>query len=142
VHEDLLQLPQGYETAVGPGGVPLSGGQAQRVNLARAFLRNAPALLLDEATSALDSETERRVQAGLASLPGRRATLVVAHRLSTIREADRIVVLKDGSIEYEGPFSQALEKSPTFAHLWRLQQAGAETPLGDPRTAKTAASED
>jgi len=128
VDEDLLQLPRGYQTAVGPGGVPLSGGQAQRVNLARAFLRNAPVLLLDEATSALDSETERRVQAGLAALPGRRAVLVVAHRLSTIRDADRIVVLQGGAIECQGTFAEVLERSPVFRHLWTLQQSGAPSP--------------
>ena len=143
VDEDLLRLPQGYETTVGPGGVPLSGGQAQRVNLARAFLRNAAVLLLDEATSALDSETERRVQAGLGPLPGRRATLVVAHRLSTIRDADRIVVLKDGAVECEGRFLEVLERSPTFSHLWALQQIG--TPASPPRHEwpdETSAAED
>jgi ATP-binding cassette, subfamily B, bacterial MsbA len=125
VHEDLLQLPQGYETVVGPGGIPLSGGQAQRVNLARALLRDAPVLLLDEATSALDSETERRVQQGIRERPAR-AALVVAHRLSTVRDADRIVVLKDGAVECQGTFAEVLERSPTFRHLWTLQQGPAD----------------
>jgi len=128
VEDDLLQLPRGYETPVGPGGIPLSGGQAQRINLARAILRRAPVLLLDEATSALDSETERRVQEGLAAQPGTRATLVVAHRLSTIRDADRIVVLKDGAVEAQGTFKEVLDRSPTFRHLWSLQQGGDPLP--------------
>jgi ABC-type multidrug transport system fused ATPase/permease subunit len=123
IHDDLMELPAGYDTLVGPGGVPLSGGQTQRMNLARAMLRDAPVLLLDEATSALDSQTERRVYDGLAA-GRRRATLVVAHRLSTVRDADRIVVLRDGAVECQGTFAEVLERSETFRTMWALQRSG------------------
>lgn len=121
-HDDIQALPNGYDTMVGMAGVPLSGGQVQRLNLARAFLLAPPVLLLDEATSALDSETEAHVIAGLRSLPGLRLVVMVAHRLASVRNADRIVVLKDGAIERVGPFADLLEHSPTFQTLWRLQQ--------------------
>src|SRR5215212_4731401 len=101
-HGFITALPQGYDTAVGPGGGRLSGGERQRISLARAFLKDAPILLLDEATSALDSEAERLVQDALAILMRGRTTLVIAHRLSTVRQADLIVVMEDGRIAETG----------------------------------------
>ena len=97
-----MQLPEGYDTVVGPGGGRLSGGERQRISLARAFLKDAPILLLDEATSALDSESERLVQDAIRRLMKGRTTLVIAHRLSTVRNAERIVVMESGPDRGDG----------------------------------------
>ena len=95
-HDFIMRLPDGYDTLVGTGGGRLSGGERQRISLARAFLKDAPILLLDEATSALDSESERLVQDAIRRLMQGRTTLVIAHRLSTVRDADQIVVMENG----------------------------------------------
>src|SRR5690606_14347887 len=100
--EFILQHPQGYDTPVGENGATLSGGQRQRLSIARAILRNAPILLLDEATSALDNESEARVQEALERVMGTRTTLVIAHRLSTVVNADHIVVLEAGRLVEQG----------------------------------------
>jgi subfamily B ATP-binding cassette protein MsbA len=122
IHEEIAALPDGYNTVVGERGVTLSGGQRQRVAVARAVLRDAPILLLDEATSALDSASEQRVQEALDRLSAGRTTLVVAHRLSTVRQADRIVVFSDsGGIEAVGPHDELLLNSPTYRRLWERQ---------------------
>ena len=102
IHEDIQTLPNGYETEVGERGVKLSGGQKQRISIARVFLKNPPILILDEATSALDNATEMQIQQSLQSLSRGRTTIVVAHRLSTVREADNIVVLTENGIEQQG----------------------------------------
>lgn len=115
----IRQLPQGYDTDVGPRGVRLSGGQRQRVAIARAFLRDAPILILDEATSALDGESERAVHGALERLRKGRTTLMIAHRLSTIKDADRIVVIKDGGVAEEGDYESLMEKGGEFAWLYR-----------------------
>lgn len=122
-HEFIVTLPQGYDTFLGERGVRLSGGQRQRIAIARAILRNPPVLLLDEATSALDAESERLVQMALERAQENRTTLVIAHRLATVKKADRIVVLEHGRIVAEGSHETLLATSPLYAHLAELQFA-------------------
>jgi subfamily B ATP-binding cassette protein MsbA len=117
----LHTLSNGLDTEVGEGGARLSGGQAQRVTIARAILKNPDVLLLDEATSALDSESERRVQAALENLMAGRTTFAIAHRLSTIRSADRILVLADGKVIEDGTHESLVAQGGHYAHLWGLQ---------------------
>lgn len=119
--EFISQMPQGLATTVGENGVKLSGGQRQRLAIARAFLKNAPILILDEATSALDSESERQIQSALDTLIQGRTTLVIAHRLSTVERADRIVVLDKGRIVEEGRHGELLAQNGIYTHLYRLQ---------------------
>jgi ATP-binding cassette, subfamily B, bacterial MsbA len=121
VHDDIMSLPRGYDTVVGVGGAKLSGGQRQRVNVARALLKDAPILLLDEATSSLDSISELKVQHSIDVLMKGRTCLVIAHRLSTLRNADRIVVLNGGSIEAIGKHEELLSSSVTYRRLWEAQ---------------------
>ena len=123
-HDFIMRLPEGYETRVGPAGGRLSGGERQRVSLARAFLKDAPILLLDEATSALDAESERLVQDALARLMKGRTTLVIAHRLSTVRDADLIVVMEAGRIVETGRHDALVTRNGTYARLQRLQALG------------------
>jgi subfamily B ATP-binding cassette protein MsbA len=123
--EFIRLLPQGLDTVIGENGAKLSGGQRQRIAIARALLKDAPLLLLDEATSALDTESERAVQAALDELMKGRTTLVVAHRLSTIERADRIVAMSDGRVVEQGSHAQLLAAGGLYAGLYRLQFAGA-----------------
>jgi ATP-binding cassette, subfamily B, bacterial len=122
----LAQLPQGLDTVVGEGGATLSAGEQLRITIARAFLRDAPILLLDEPTSALDAATEARVIEGLETLMTGRTTFVIAHRLSTVRRADTILVLKDGRISEQGPFAELVAHGGTFTAFYRAQFEGGE----------------
>jgi len=126
----ISQMKDGYQTIVGERGVRLSGGQRQRIAIARAVLKNAPILILDEATSALDSYTEQQIQESLSSLMQNRTALVIAHRLSTLHNMDRILVFEHGRVIEEGSHDQLLDKNGRYAQLWRLQagQAPAKHP--------------
>ena len=121
VDEFAERLPKGYDTEVGERGVTLSGGQRQRIAIARAILRDAPILLLDEATSALDAESEAFIQQAIEKLTANRTTLVIAHRLATVRNADRILVLDGGELVAEGTHAELIDTSPLYASLAKLQ---------------------
>jgi ATP-binding cassette subfamily B protein len=123
IHDFIVALPDGYETAVGERGLKLSGGEKQRVGIARTLLKDPPILLLDEATSALDSETEQDIKEALMQAGRGRTVLTIAHRLSTISEADRIIVLEQGVIVETGTHDELLDKNGRYAQLWYRQQA-------------------
>jgi subfamily B ATP-binding cassette protein MsbA len=119
--EFIREMPQGMATLVGENGLKLSGGQRQRIAIARALLKNAPVLALDEATSALDTESERHVQAALEALMRGRTTIVIAHRLSTVEKADRIVALDRGRIAETGTHRELLARGGIYAKLYSIQ---------------------
>ncbi len=121
LHEFVSSLPQGYHTIVGEKGIKLSGGQRQRLSIARAILKNAPILILDEATSAVDTETERAIQHSLNKLTQGKTALIIAHRLSTLRHSDKIIVLKNGSIAESGTHDELLKETGIYADLWNVQ---------------------
>jgi ABC-type multidrug transport system fused ATPase/permease subunit len=123
IHEDIINLPEGYDTVIGVGGRSLSAGQIQRVNIARALLKNAQLVILDEATSNLDSISEAKIQAALERLMRGRTTFIVAHRLSTLRNADLIVVIDKGRCVGTGSHDELMEVSPLYRDLFEAQQA-------------------
>jgi subfamily B ATP-binding cassette protein MsbA len=137
-HDFILRMPQGYDTVIGEKGFRLSGGERQRLAIARAILKDAPILILDEATSSLDAESESLVQAALANLMQNRTVLVIAHRLGTIRRANRIAVLEDGRITAIGAHEELLTASPTYQRLYQLQfmDVPETTPLEPALTAE------
>ena len=134
-HDFISKLPEGYDTMVGEGGLRLSGGQRQRLSIARAMLRDAPILLLDEATSSLDSQSERQVQDALKRLMTGRTTLVIAHRLSTVIDADAIYVLDGGQVVEQGNHNELLARNGLYAELSRMQLTPdeAEAPAAQAR---------
>lgn len=123
-HEFIEQLPEGYQALVGERGVKLSGGQRQRIAIARAILKNAPILILDEATSSLDTVTERVIQESLQQLMQGRTTIIIAHRLSTLADMDRILVFRDGQIIEDGTKEELLQQDGHFSLLWNMQTDG------------------
>lgn len=118
----IREMPDGYDTYVGERGTKLSGGQKQRISIARVFLKNPPILILDEATSALDNESERLVQSSLAELAKGRTTLTIAHRLTTIKNADRIIVLTENGIQEEGSHDELMAKDGIYAHMYHMYE--------------------
>ena len=124
-YDFITRTPRGLSTVVGTRGIKLSGGQRQRVSIARAFLKDAPILILDEATSALDSESESLVQASIEKLTQNRTCLIIAHRLSTLKHVDRIVVLDRGRVVESGPHAELIRKrGGIYARLWQMQSCG------------------
>ena len=121
IHDYIMSLPKGYDTQIGERGVRLSGGQKQRLSIARVFLKNPPILILDEATSALDNTTEILIQQALDELCEGRTTLVVAHRLSTIKNADEIAVVADGEIREQGSHEELMARQGIYYDLYQLQ---------------------
>jgi len=126
IHDFIVTLPKGYDTMVGERGLKLSGGEKQRVAIARALLKNPRILIFDEATSALDSRAEKAIQAELERISEGRTTLVIAHRLSTVMDADQILVLQTGRIVERGTHSQLLDAQGEYARMWALQQQQAQ----------------
>lgn len=126
IHEFITGLPDGYDTQVGERGLKLSGGEKQRVGIARTLLKNPPLLLLDEATSALDTDTERDIQESLRQMSEGRTVITIAHRLSTVVDADKIVVLDEGTIVEEGTHDELLARDGRYAHMWQRQSSGDE----------------
>lgn len=124
-HDFIMKLPMGYDTPVGEGGCTLSGGEKQRISIARALLKDAPIVLLDEATASLDPENERDVQKAINTLVDDKTVVIIAHRLKTIRGADKIIVLDKGKIAEEGVHEELLAKHGLYEHLWNLQQQSA-----------------
>jgi ATP-binding cassette subfamily B protein len=123
VHNFVMTLPEGYDTRVGERGLKLSGGEKQRVAIARTILKDPRILILDEATSALDTRTEQDIEAALGAVANRRTTLVIAHRLSTVVDADEIIVLNEGEVAERGSHTALLAKGGLYARMWALQAA-------------------
>lgn len=121
-HEFIMKLPEGYQTMVGEGGSTLSGGEKQRISIARAILKDAPVLLLDEATSSLDPENELDVQRALEELVKGRTVVMIAHKLKTVAGADQILMLDQGEIVERGTHAELLQNGKKYAHLWNVQQ--------------------
>jgi ATP-binding cassette subfamily B protein len=127
IHGFISATPKGYDTMVGERGLKLSGGEKQRVAIARTLLKNPPILIFDEATSALDSANERAIQAELRAVSQGKTALVIAHRLSTVVDAHEIVVMEAGRVVERGPHAELLARGGRYAQMWRLQQSGQDT---------------
>ena len=138
-HDFIMNMPDGYNTYVGERGIKVSGGQRQRLAIARAMLKNAPILLLDEATSALDTESERNVQAALTKLMQDRTTLVIAHRLSTVVDADLIHVIENGTVKESGSHDELISRGGIYARLYQMQfadQTSTNITINDQKSTK------
>ena len=139
IHDFITSLPQGYQTTVGERGLKLSGGEKQRVGIARTLLKNPPILILDEATSALDTQTERDIQDSLREMGQGRSVITIAHRLSTIADADQILVLDDGQVTEQGTHDELLAHAGRYAAMWARQSAEDETQGGSVQTSSSHA---
>jgi ABC-type transport system involved in Fe-S cluster assembly fused permease/ATPase subunit len=139
IHDFIAATPQGYATMVGERGLKLSGGEKQRVAIARTLLKNPPILIFDEATSALDSANERAIQAELESAAQGKTTLVIAHRLSTVVHAHQILVLQQGRIVERGRHDELLAAAGAYARMWALQQRGQEPVVAEEKDSGTIA---
>ena len=126
IHDFVMSLPRGYDALVGERGLKLSGGEKQRVSIARTILKGPPILILDEATSALDTFTEHQIQAALKKVSENRTTLVIAHRLSTVVDADEIIVLDKGTVAERGTHDQLLADGGLYAAMWNRQRQADE----------------
>jgi ATP-binding cassette subfamily B protein len=124
-HEFIMELPRGYDTQVGEGGNTLSGGEKQRISIARALLKDAPIVLLDEATASLDPENETNVQRAINALVANKTVITIAHRLKTVRGADKIIVLEEGNVVETGIHDNLLRQKGLYSQLWSLQQQTA-----------------
>ena len=124
IHDEIMQMPDGYQSYIGERGVMLSGGQKQRIGIARVFLKNPPIIILDEATSALDSVTEIRIQHAFNELAKGRTSVIIAHRLSTIRDADQIAVIDNNKIQEMGSHEELMARNGEYAHMVRAQRIG------------------
>lgn len=122
-HDFIMSLPDKYDTIVGEGGSTLSGGEKQRISIARALLKDAPIVLLDEATASLDSENEVLIQQAISSLVESKTVIIIAHRLQSIFNADQILVLKDGQIAEKGTHTELLAQKGIYEHLWKEQSS-------------------
>ncbi|MEY4562404.1 MAG: hypothetical protein RLZZ618_1681, partial [Pseudomonadota bacterium] len=141
IHDFIVSTPLGYETMVGERGLKLSGGEKQRVAIARTLLKNPPFLIFDEATSALDSANERAIQAELQGVARNKTALVIAHRLSTVVDAFQILVLEHGRILERGTHGELVAANGRYAEMWRLQQSGSDdTPSAEGDSAPAATS--
>ncbi len=125
-HEFIMKLPEGYDTVIGEGGATLSGGEKQRISIARAILKNAPILLLDEPTASLDARNEVQVKQAISELVKDKTVVMIAHRLKTIQNADQILVVEDGQISESGTHTQLLELDGVYEKLWRIQSQAME----------------
>jgi ATP-binding cassette subfamily B protein/subfamily B ATP-binding cassette protein MsbA len=128
IHETIMRLPEGYDAVIGEQGATLSEGERQRITIARAILRDAPILILDEPTSSVDAETEALIMQGFERLMAGRTTFIIAHRLSTVRKADVIVVVRGGQIVEHGSFAELMRRQGAFAALYRTQFSTQEEP--------------
>ena len=125
IHDTIIKMPNGYNSIIGERGVKLSGGERQRISIAQAILKNTPILILDEATSALDSDSELAIEKALKNIMKNKTVISIAHRLSTLKNMDRIIVLDNGKIIEEGTIKELLKnKDGTFYHLYKLQTEG------------------
>jgi ATP-binding cassette subfamily B protein len=122
-YDFIMQLPNGFDTVIGEGGASLSGGEQQRISIARCILKDAPIVILDEATASVDADNERAIQEAISELCKDKTLMVIAHRLKTIKDADKILVISDGQIKEEGNHTDLMEKNGAYAHMVKLQSA-------------------